>query len=105
MFNYQKQFSFFFISPLMFLNLFFLFFLTGHSQLISRDFFPGGVYDEQIPSPINFLGIKVGDRPLSYEEITSYFGELDRISEKTKLIEFGKTYVIRHMTIDIKVFE
>lgn len=89
---HQKRFSLFFFIPIMFLSLIFTLLLTAHSQNIPGDFFPGGVYDLQIPSPANFLGITVGDRPLSYEEILRYFQELDRISEKTKLIEFGKTY-------------
>src|SRR4030043_3877 len=63
-----------------------------HGQNPVQEFFPNGLYGQNIPSPQDFLGVPVGERPLRYQEILRYFEELDKSSERAQLVTFGETF-------------
>jgi hypothetical protein len=68
-----------------------------YAQQPVQEYFPNGIYHEQVPAPQAFLGITVGERPLRYQEILQYFEELDRSSERARLVTFGETFEGRQL--------
>ena len=68
-----------------------------HGQNPVQEFFPNGLYGQNIPSPQDFLGVPVGERPLRYQEILRYFEELDKSSERAQLVTFGETFEGRQL--------
>lgn len=63
-------------------------------------FFPEkGPFDENIPSPQEFLGYEIGDFHTRHDRIVAYFQELAKVSGKLHVQEIGKTYEQRPMIV------
>ncbi len=55
-------------------------------------FFPGAVYDEDISTPEELLGYRVGDRAATHAEIEACMQAWDAASDRTKLVEYARSY-------------
>ena len=51
----------------------------------------GARLDSEIPSPESFLGFKLGERPVRYEEVLSYFRQLAQTSSRADFARYGET--------------
>ena len=81
-------------------TLSFVFFLIVPAVAQQEYFFPGkGPFDENIPSPQEFLGYEIGDFHTRHDRIVAYFKELARVSEKVNVHEIVKTYEQRAMIV------
>ncbi len=49
-------------------------------------------YQENIPSPEEFLGYGIGDRHTRHDLIVAYFKELASVSDRVSFYEYGKTH-------------
>ncbi len=52
----------------------------------------GVTYSEDVPSPLAFLGYKMGARHTRPDEIVDYFREIAAVSERVSLVKYGETY-------------
>jgi len=86
--NYQKE----MVSCL----LAFLFFTTTQAQVkLIEDRFafePELTYDQNIPSPANVLGYRLGERFTEYAATVDYMEKLAAASDKVTLGSYGETY-------------
>ncbi|MDR3251448.1 MAG: hypothetical protein LBT42_07300 [Tannerella sp.] len=63
-------------------------------------FFDSSVrFDEKIPSPEQFLGYQTGSKITEHHRIIAYFEKLASLSDRTKLIEIGRTHEGRQLLI------
>ncbi len=63
-------------------------------------YFPSGTrFDARIPSPEEFLGYPVGSRITEHSRINAYFEQLAELSERTELIEIGRTHEQRKIYV------
>jgi hypothetical protein len=63
-------------------------------------FFDSSVrFNEKIPSPEQFLGYRTGSKITEHHRITAYFEKLASLSNRTKLIEIGRTHEGRPLLI------
>jgi hypothetical protein len=49
-------------------------------------------YDAAIPTPAAFLGYEVGEWHVSHDQLVAYMRELDRVSERIQLREYGRSH-------------
>ncbi len=56
-------------------------------------------FDEQIPSPQQFLGYEIGTHYTRHDRIVAYFKELARISDKAEFQVIGETYQKRPQVV------
>ena len=86
--NYQKK----MVSCL----LAFLFFMTTQAQVkLIEDRFafePELTYDQNIPSPANVLGYRLGERFTEYAATVDYMEKLAAASDKVTISSYGETY-------------
>ena len=75
-------------------TLFAVFFaLMSVSQEDMNYFLPEDVsYNEQVPTPEQFFGQKVGEWHLTHDQILSYMKEIDRVSGRAIIQEYARTY-------------
>lgn len=75
--------------------------LLGFPQgLLSQNsyFFPKiNSFDENIPSPEDFLGYAIGDQHTRHDRIVAYMQELARLSERAQYQKLGQTYEYRSL--------
>lgn len=63
-------------------------------------FFTSGIsFDPAIPTPEEFLGYPIGSRITEHSQINAYYKELDERSERTALIEIGRTHENRKLSV------
>src|SRR5690554_7291782 len=59
-------------------------------------YFSGNVsFDSRIPTPEEFLGYAIGSRITEHSKINEYYKKLDELSDRTELIEIGKSHESR----------
>ena len=58
-----------------------------------------GPYNENIQSPEEFLGYEIGDQHTRHDLILAYFKYLSSVSERANLINYGKSYEGRTLTL------
>ena len=77
-----------------FASLFLLSFcFNGISQEKLDYFLPVDVtYNKNIPTPEDYFGMQVGQWHLTYDQILNYLKEIDRVSDRAMLAEYGRTY-------------
>ena len=82
-----------------FLLLLFLF--SSFPATAQQDyFFPEkGPFNEDIPTPEEFLGYEVGEFHTRHDRLVAYFYELARVSDKVHIQEIGRTYEQRPMIV------
>lgn len=56
-------------------------------------------FDEQVPSPQQFLGYEIGTHYTRHDRIVAYFKELARISDKAEFQVIGETYQKRPQVV------
>ncbi len=81
------------ISCLMFM-FFFLSWATAQSILLPKhlNFEPELSYDATLPSPSAFFGYEPGENFALYAEVVAYFKQLDGLSQKIVVQDYGKTH-------------
>lgn len=74
--------------------------LCGFS-LYSQDYFLEKYkpYDDDIPSPQEFLGYGIGEHHTRHDRIVSYLEQLAEVSDRAQLIDYGKTHEGRRLVI------
>jgi hypothetical protein len=65
---------------------------TTSAQNTIFQFYPGGVYSKNVPTPEKILGFQVGSRPARYAEAVNYFNILASSTPRVKLVEMGETF-------------
>ena len=66
--------------------------LTGQNEY----FFPKiNSFDQNIPSPQEFLGYAIGDQHTRHDRLVSYMQELAKSSDRAQYVQLGQTYEYR----------
>ncbi len=68
-------------------------------------YLPDVAYDPAIPTPASYLGYEVGAWHVTHDQLVGYLRELDRVSERISMREYGRTYEQRplfYLTITAK---
>jgi hypothetical protein len=63
----------------------------------AEPFFAAGTYRADVQSPSKFLGVKLGSRPLSYDEVFRYFEYLDESFSNVFLTRYATSYEGREL--------
>ncbi len=67
--------------------------LTAFSQEKLDYFLPTDVnYDTKIPTPEQFFKMQMGEWHLTHDQVLNYILEIDRISDRAILVEYGRTW-------------
>ena len=61
------------------------------------DFYPGGRYDEKIPTIDQILGYSVGERITTYHDLEKFLRRISEASDRVKLHTYGRTYEGRNL--------
>jgi hypothetical protein len=81
--------------------LLFLFLQTfsfAQKQLLTY-FLPDLKYNENIPTPEQFLGFQIGEWHVSHDQVLAYMRELDRRSDRISIETYGKTFERRPLLL------
>ncbi len=70
-----------------------------HAERIDYYFDKGIVFDANIPSPEQFLGYEIGSRVTEHSRINAYYEKLAELSDRTSLIEIGRTHENRKIYV------
>lgn len=62
-------------------------------------FGPGLTFDTTIPTPEEFLGYETGNRITEHSRINAYYEKLAELSDRTSLIEIGRTHENRKLYV------
>lgn len=71
----------------------------AQTEKIAYYFDPEIVFDPAIPSPEEFLGYPIGSRVTEHSRINAYFEKLAELSDRTRLIEIGRTHENRKILV------
>src|SRR5690554_1698598 len=71
----------------------------AQTEKIAYYFDPEIVFDTSIPSPEEFLGYPIGSRVTEHSRINAYFEKLAELSDRTRLIEIGRTHENRKILV------
>ncbi len=67
--------------------------LFGNAQENMEYFLPNDVnFNKNIPTPEEYFGQKIGEWHLNYEQILSYFHEIERLSDRAVIQEYARSY-------------
>ena len=66
--------------------------VPADSYCQDEDLFPGGRYDENIPTPLEIIGHRFGHVHMFHWEMEKYILEIDRVSDRVKVFNYGKSY-------------
>ncbi len=80
---------------LIILSVFFAYNTDTWSQ--DEELFPGGTYNENIPTPFETLGHKLGEKHTFHWEMENFLYAVDKSSNRVKLFSYGKTYEERKL--------
>jgi hypothetical protein len=72
---------------------------TLHAEGIDYFFTEGQTFDPKIPTPEEFLGYPIGSRISEHSRINAYFEKLNELSDRTTLLEIGKTHENRKLYV------
>lgn len=56
-------------------------------------------YDTTIPTPEAFLGYQIGEWHVTHDQLVAYMRELDRVSDRITLVQYGRTYEFRPLLL------
>ena len=72
----------------------FLAFLCMAAHLSAQDYFLEKYkpFDEEVPSPEEFLGYGIGERHTRHDLIVAYFKKLAEVSDRVEFTEYGRTH-------------
>ncbi|MGB5646004.1 MAG: hypothetical protein WBM55_02710, partial [Muriicola sp.] len=75
-------------------KIFCLFLLCCITSLQGQEYFLKKYepFQENIPSPEEFLGYGIGERHTRHDLIVAYFKKLAEVSERVTFYEYGKTH-------------
>ena len=73
-------------------------FIFAQKQPLSY-FLPDVKYDENIPTPEQFLGFQIGEWHVSHDQVVAYMREIDRRSDRISIEIHGKTYERRPLMV------
>ena len=81
--------------------IYFWIILISFNYSFTQDYFLEnfGPYNENIQSPEEFLGYEIGDQHTRHDLILAYFKYLSSVSERANLINYGKSYEGRTLTL------
>jgi hypothetical protein len=83
------------------LSLIILFFLILSWPIISQEkafeFWPGGTYDSNIPTPESVLGYQLGDHYSYYHEMSDYIKILEKSTPRVKVVQYGTSFERRKL--------
>jgi len=65
---------------------------VGYHGDYDVEFFPGGTYLPDVPTPSTVLGFKVGSQPATHRQVVEYFEQLAKASDRVILKSHGQTY-------------
>src|SRR5699024_9169613 len=80
----------------------FILFLPAAGQAQKRYYFPDAdkaEFDEQIPSPSDFLAYDIGTHYTRHDRNVSYFKHLAQLSDKATIQQIGETYEHRPQVV------
>ncbi|MFC1492676.1 M14 family zinc carboxypeptidase, partial [candidate division KSB1 bacterium] len=71
-----------------------IFLAVFHGTALSQDedLFPGGRYNSEIPTPLEILGHRFGEVHTFHWEMEKYIHEIDRVSDRVKVFNYGRSY-------------
>ncbi len=69
-----------------------LFVAAGASAAAQEALFPGGLYDESVPKPEEYIGHGFGEKHTFTWEMERYLRALDQASPRVKVASYGRTY-------------
>ncbi|MFZ4544674.1 MAG: M14 family zinc carboxypeptidase, partial [Saprospiraceae bacterium] len=76
------------------------FVLRANAQKQALSYYlPNQNFDKNIPSPEQFLGWQIGEWHVSHDQVIAYMRELDRLSDRITIQEYGKTYEQRPLMV------
>ncbi|MCP4723471.1 MAG: hypothetical protein GY863_00470 [bacterium] len=78
-----------------------LFLLISSNMLLAQDedLYPGGRYDDSIPTPYSVLGHRFGAIHTFQYEMVDYMEVLEESSDRVQVINYGKTYQGRDLIL------
>jgi len=81
--------------------IFYSLIIISFNSSFAQDYFLEnfGPYNENIQSPEEFLGYKIGDQHTRHDLILAYYKYLSSVSERANLINYGKSYEGRTLTL------
>ncbi len=81
--------------------IYFTIIIISFNYAFAQDYFLEnfGPYNENIQSPEEFLGYEIGDQHTRHDLILAYFKYLSSVSERANLINYGKSYEGRTLTL------
>lgn len=81
--------------------IFYSLIILSFNSSFAQDYFLEnfGPYNENIQSPEEFLGYEIGDQHTRHDLILAYFKYLSSVSERANLINYGKSYEGRTLTL------
>ncbi len=81
--------------------IYFTIIIISFNYSFAQDYFLEnfGPYNENIQSPEEFLGYEIGDQHTRHDLILAYFKYLSSVSERANLINYGKSYEGRTLTL------
>lgn len=68
------------------------------SSAQDEDLFPGGRYDSSIPTPLEVLGHRFGERHTFHWEMDRFIHTIDKVSDRIEVRSYGKTYQGRELS-------
>ncbi|MCY7327146.1 MAG: M14 family metallopeptidase [Saprospiraceae bacterium] len=73
--------------------------LTATTALAQAPYFypAAGAMNPAIPTPASYLGYQVGTWNVTHDQLVGYLRELDRVSDRISMREYGRTYEQRPM--------
>ncbi len=69
--------------------------MTQQTANSKAEFYPGGIYNPDIPKIDSVLGYAVGERLSRHADLEKYVTALANVSERVKLYAYGKSYEAR----------
>ena len=70
---------------------------TAQERPVLNYYLPAISYNPAIPTPAAFLGYEVGEWHVSHDQLLAYMRELDRLSDRVSLREYGRSHENRPM--------
>ena len=71
--------------------------LSAQEKPVLNYYLPAISYNPAIPTPASFLGYEVGEWHASHDQLLAYMRELDRLSDRITLREYGRSHENRPM--------
>ena len=66
--------------------------LFAQTKLSLTYYLPDGSYDPTVPTPAQYLGYEVGEWHVTHDQLLGYMREIDRVSDRITLREYGRSH-------------